>query len=180
VRIYEYGPVLPRAAVLYRAELESSNKQVLKRLQDPRHDIFRTALVLSAPVSPQSYAKLKAVNAGPEREASAATIVSYTSRQVDIEVSLDQPGLLTLNDTEFPGWRAYVDGHEETILNVNYLFRGVPLDRGAHHVTFRYEPGSFRLGLAISALSVMALVGYAGRRAYAQRLSAKGKGNAVS
>jgi hypothetical protein len=170
-RIYEYERVLPRAAVLYRVEFAPEREQILKRLLDPAHDVFRTALVLSSSVTPDSGERVRAVNVGPAREFSAATIKSYSSRCVDIEVSLDQPGLLTLNDTDYPGWHAYVDGHEHAILNVNYLFRGVALESGFHRISFRYEPGSFRSGLAISALSVIALAVLAGRRVHVSMAS---------
>ena len=61
---------------------------------------------------------------------------------------------LVLSDSWYPGWRAVVDGIEVPIERANLLFRAVRLDSGAHVVEFRYEPGWFRLGWVVSAISL--------------------------
>lgn len=66
------------------------------------------------------------------------------------KVALLSPGkkeLSVLNDTNFPGWTARVDGHPASILPVNFLFRGVALASGTHIVEFEYDPVSFKLGV---------------------------------
>ncbi|HYL77362.1 MAG TPA: YfhO family protein [Bryobacteraceae bacterium] len=158
VQIYEYPAILPRAAVFYGVETELMDDDSLKRLLDPAHDIFQRAVVALSTISSDSARKIDQINGMPPRKATAAYIARQESREVDIEAKLDQPGLLTLNDTDYPGWRADVDGSEVPILTVNYLFRGVLLEKGAHQVRFRYEPASFRWGTAVSVLSLIVLV----------------------
>ena len=158
VLIYEYPTILPRAAVFYGVETEPTDEDILKRLLDPAHDLFQSALVVSSALTPAIARTIGEINAAPPRKAAAASIVRQESREVDIEAKLDQPGLLTLNDTDYPGWRADVDGREVPVLNVNYLFRGVLLEKGSHHIRFRYQPESFRWGAAVSVLSLIALV----------------------
>jgi uncharacterized membrane protein YfhO len=82
----------------------------------------------------------------------------YSPNQVKIEVALDQDGYLVLSDTYYPGWRAYVDGEEKEILRANYAFRAVPLESGRHTVLFKYDPLSFKVGLAISLATWGAIV----------------------
>jgi hypothetical protein len=50
-----------------------------------------------------------------------------------------------------------VDGRPAEILRANHLMRGVALDAGTHGLVFRYEPGSFRIGLVLSALGLAGL-----------------------
>ena len=75
-----------------------------------------------------------------------------------------------LTDTSYPGWKATVDGEDAPLHRVDYLFRGVQVDAGRHRVEFRYEPASWRIGVAISAgaltlLIVLTGLGLARRRA---------------
>jgi hypothetical protein len=158
VQIYEYPEILPRAAVFYGVKTEPTDEDSLRRLLDPKHDIFLRTVVVSSSITPAIARKIDEMNTAPPRKATPANITRQELRKVDIEAKLDQPGLLTLNDTDYPGWRADVDGREVPIVNVNYLFRGVFLEKGSHQVRFRYEPASFHWGLAASLLSLMALV----------------------
>ena len=44
---------------------------------------------------------------------------------------MDRRGILVLNDTNYPGWKAYVDGKEASILSANYSI--------SKHVLFESE-----------------------------------------
>lgn len=74
-----------------------------------------------------------------------------------LDVSLDAPGLLVVNDTFVEGWRATVDGMPASIERVNGLVRGVWLGSGEHHVTMRYRPPGLPLGTALSLATLVAL-----------------------
>ena len=66
-----------------------------------------------------------------------------------------------LTDTWFPGWRARVDGADQPIWRADHALRAVTLGPGRHEVEFRYEPGSVRLGLALTASAGLLAVGLA-------------------
>jgi hypothetical protein len=157
VSIYEYSSVLPRAAVFYRAELTPGDDSVLSRLVDPNFNIFERCLVKSSDLTFDVRSELDALNSGAPGQATPATIVSERSDEVEIEAFADRRALLVLNDTDYPGWCAYVDGQKMRVLNVDYLFRGVLIAAGRHRVVFRYEPKSFRFGGGLSALALMGL-----------------------
>ena len=65
--------------------------------------------------------------------------------------------LLVLNDANYPGWRAYVDGRFAETLRVNYNLRGAALPAGQHVVQFVYRPKSLMLGVAISLFAIVLL-----------------------
>ncbi len=60
----------------------------------------------------------------------------------------------------YPGWRATVDGAPAPLLRANYAFRAVRLEPGQHQVHLTFAPRSWRLGLAISGLTLLVLVGW--------------------
>jgi uncharacterized membrane protein YfhO len=86
------------------------------------------------------------------------TIISYEPERVIIETDLASEGYLILTDTRYPGWRAYVDGKESSIIRANLLFRVIRLSAGQHRVEFSYEPASVKVGAAISSATLLAIV----------------------
>jgi O-antigen/teichoic acid export membrane protein len=96
----------------------------------------------------------------------AASISEYRNVQVMVDAQVAEPSWLILNDSYFPGWKAFVrplggaenDEIERPIVRVNGNFRGVQLEPGEWTVRFRYSPASFQLGGLASAMGVMVLV----------------------
>jgi len=166
IKIYEVANPLPRTAIFYRVEPVDSGDRVLARLKDPALDIRQSALVWAPDLTDAEKELIGAINQQASQQATPAQIEAYDAQRVLIKTQLNQPGLLVLNDTFYPGWKAYVDGKEARILSANYLFRGVLLDKGAHQVEFRYEPASFRLGLlmAVPALAALLVLTFNSRR----------------
>ena len=62
-----------------------------------------------------------------------------------------------LTDLYYPGWRVYVDGHEEEIHRTNAIFRGVELDPGSHRVVYRFEPTSFYIGSWMFTITILCI-----------------------
>ena len=77
--------------------------------------------------------------------------------EIEIEVEMEQEGWLVLRDTFDTGWKAQVDQSEAQIFRADYLFRAVRVPEGKHLVRFRYRPGSFYWGMALSLLSLAVL-----------------------
>ncbi|MGA9348482.1 MAG: oligosaccharide flippase family protein [Anaerolineae bacterium] len=100
-----------------------------------------------------------------------ATITSYTPNQVFIDVELEEPSLLVLADSYFPGWKAFRrpqgagenEEQELEIYRADGNFRAVSLPAGRWTVRFKYTPMSFKLGLFVSfmaGLMLILLLGY--------------------
>ncbi len=84
---------------------------------------------------------------------------TYSPQRVEIDVTMEQPGLLVLADVYYPGWRLTIDGKPATIYRTNRLMRGAAVPSGQHHLVYTYEPWSFYAGLILSALGLVSLVG---------------------
>ena len=74
------------------------------------------------------------------------------------EVEADGTAYLVTRDSFARGWRARVDGVEVPLLRANGKHRAVPLPAGARDVSLRYHPPGLRAGLALTCLSVLALL----------------------
>lgn len=152
VRVLRNEAALPRSFVVGAARTAAQPRAALDEMQrrpfDPRREVI--------------LGRGSGVDSGIQPLTAAgdalrqATIERYTSRAVDVRVVQPTSGYLVLTDTFYPGWTAYVDGQARPILRADALFRAVQVPAGEHLVTFRYEPVSIPLGLAISLASLAA------------------------
>jgi hypothetical protein len=144
--VYENRSVMPRAFLVYRTRVMSSGHDMEHVLRDPTFD--PQAIVLLDREGPTLL--------GPADPTPMTRIVDYQPERVVIEVSSRYDGILVLGDAWFPGWEATVNGISTKILRADILLRAVPIGAGHHQVIFRYDPLSFRLGVAVSGLALLA------------------------
>ena len=84
--------------------------------------------------------------------------VTYPTPQlVELDASLQSPGLVILADLFYPGWRLTIDGKEAPVYPVNLLMRGAAVPAGNHKLVYSYAPMSFRAGRIVSILGLGAL-----------------------
>ncbi len=79
---------------------------------------------------------------------------------IHIDAQTDEPGILIVSESSYPGWKVTVDGHEKELLWLDLLFQGVALNKGSHHIVFKFRPEHFNLFLLISIISLFGLFGY--------------------
>jgi hypothetical protein len=146
VAIYENPKVLPRAFLLGEVRVVRPDEDALVALQtlDPRGAV----LVSSDPLP-----------SGPRQPFTAAKIRAYQPQRVVIEAAPEQPAILVLTDSWFPGWRATVDGQPTDVLRVNLGLRGVALSPGKHEVVFEFVPPGLVTGGLLSMLTAVVIVG---------------------
>jgi hypothetical protein len=99
--------------------------------------------------------------AGPSHAAgrSSAEVVTDDPERVELAVDAAAEGVLVLNDSYYPGWRAEVDGQEAEIRPANSAFRAVEVGPGRHRVVFEYDPASVRVGRALSGAALLVVAG---------------------
>lgn len=168
-KVYENRAALPRAFAVGRTRLARGDEAALAALRDPSFDPRREAVVGEV-----DWARPGGGAQGSSALADAARVdvVEHHPERVVVEAELPTTGLLVLTDSAYPGWRATVNGEERAIQRVNHAFRGVKLEAGRHRVVFAYEPASFRVGLAVSGVALLSIVGLivAPRRARPQNI----------
>jgi hypothetical protein len=147
--IYRVANALPRAYVVHQVCVVPDS-QALQALLDPAFDPQQEALVTDGP---------KPTLGLRVASNSDVHILDYRPTRVDIAVDLAAPGLLVLTDLNYPGWQVFVDGVQQSVVSTNYLFRGVYVGKGLHHVTFVYQPVSIRIGMAITLAMITGMIG---------------------
>jgi O-antigen/teichoic acid export membrane protein len=156
--IYENLAVAPRAYSLPQtATAVVPDALAAMTGLDPRNYVVveTTDLVEEGLIAPALPAELK-----------PAIIDSHRNNEVIVSASAELPVWLILNDSYFPGWRAFIrpvggdeeDEQEAPIIRVNGNFRGVRLETGDWTVRYRYSPRSFQLGGLMSFMGVIILV----------------------
>jgi hypothetical protein len=150
VDVYQFTGHLPRAFLVDAFDVVPDPEQVLTRLVasdfTPRHRVLLEEPPAVVPL-PGSI------------EDSSVELLSDEPEMSVYQVRSPAAGLLVLTDSMYPGWTARVNGSPAPLLRADYLFRAVALPGGTSRVEFRYEPRSFRLGVAVSLVSVALLLG---------------------
>jgi hypothetical protein len=157
VFIYEVPGPLPRAA-LYSAAEVLPDSEVLNRLKAPDFDPKQKIILGQESIPSEGAAATYSFAEALGEPVRAARIAVYEPEHVRIEAETDAPAVLMLNDTDYPGWQATVNGKPAPILRADYLFRAVVLPTGKSTVDFDYEPRSFRLGMEISIVSLIGVI----------------------
>jgi len=86
-------------------------------------------------------------------------MINDDPNQISLIVNQDVDGWLVVSDVYYPGWKAFVDDHEQTIFRADYLFRAVKVASGKHEVVFQYTPLSIKIG---SLLTIFSLIIFGG------------------
>jgi hypothetical protein len=153
-------PVVYRGldAVVYEDRLAAPRAYVPQRVVRARGE----AEVLSTLVAPGFQAGRDAVVQAPAPAASGTVrLVSAEDTRVALRADLSRGGLVVLNDAWAKGWRATVDGHPASALQVNSVGRGVIVPAGLHTIVWSYEAPGLVLGAVLSGASLLILVGLA-------------------
>lgn len=135
---YQRKVPFPRAWIAQRIEVEQNDDAIrLNHILPGKEDMTVTAYVGRT---------IKCPSVG-----GSASVMEYRTNQITINTS-GNGGLLVLSDQFYPGWIATVDGMRAPIIRTDTVFRGVCVAPGEHSVTFRYQPNSLVIGLAISII----------------------------
>jgi hypothetical protein len=147
VILFENPQALPRAFVTYRVRSAPADPDALLGMMSrPTFDPLAESFVEGPP-------PFVAAADAPARGQPAA-FVRDDETDVELEVTLERPGLVVLADSFYPGWHATVNGAAAPIVPTNLLFRGVPAPAGTHRVRLVYDPASVRFGGLLSSIGL--------------------------
>ncbi|AMV39185.1 YfhO family protein [Planctomyces sp. SH-PL62] len=173
----------PRAWVVHRAKglttlrgmsPEARSGPMMEIMYDDNDPIWRDPTMISydprqiAWVENDDAAALAPFTRGGVSRPSEVVKVGYPrSDRVELDVTLDAPGIVVLADVYYPGWKLTIDGQPSPVYRVNRMMRGAAVESGTHHLVYSYEPRSFRLGLLVSMAGLgvaLGLAAFASRR----------------
>lgn len=154
VYLYESKSSLPRAFFADSFKVLKDEQAVAERFKSKEFDPLKEVILREEPIlkSQQSIVNGR----WPKKE--FVEITKYSPNEVIIKARLNSQKFLVLSDSYYPGWNVYVNGEKRKIYAANYILRALPLEPGSHSVKFLFEPASFKLGLAVSGLTLLILI----------------------
>jgi len=170
VRVIENRNALPRAWIVHEAQ-QVAPGEALAPLAAGTVDPRQVVLVEEPP---------PAMAQPSDPAADRATVTTYEPDGLRLQTRTIAPGLLVLSEVAYPAWRAYVDGEPVEILTANHILRAIPIPPGEHTVEFRFESRALRLGVAISLLAVLVLLGLLATAAWHRYLPSSRRRTVVS
>ena len=154
--LQDLGPVMPRFNLVHKWRVRTTRDGIFRDLSAAGFDPRQEAILERSPQ--------------PRPALGATGTISIEETATDftiLRLSLSAPSLLLITDSYSKGWQA-IPLAESTqnvyeVLPANYTLMAVPLERGYHHIMFRYAPPAFTIGkwVSICALILYILtVGY--------------------
>lgn len=158
--VYLNSRVLPKALLLRKVIVMDRDEDILEYMLSKKFNPKKEIMLEERIPLPK-----KGLGAVSRRRKDEVDIVKYTPGECEISVVAREPAFLLLNDTYYPGWKAYIDGRLERIYRADYFLRAVKIPEGKHSVRFVYDPLSFKIGVLVSSLSILILLLYIAAKA---------------
>jgi hypothetical protein len=154
IDVYLNTGALPRALLIDEVQIVRSGEGAWAAIHAPEFDPSKSVVVESA----------DDFTLGPAGADKMLAFGAVKADRVELAVTTSAPTMLVLSDVYYPGWIARIDDQPTPIYPANFAFRAVRVPAGSHRVVFEFEPVTWRIGLAITALTVLGLAGaWAGR-----------------
>jgi len=160
-RIFENHDVLPRFYATRNVAVEWDMKRFVPRLA-ANTDWAHLVVLENLPIKDEAMrADLIASHGGPD---ASVVITSAASSSYSMRVNAPRYTLVASSIPSWPGWHVRADGRNINPLRINGAFIGFLLPPGNHDVRIWYAPWSFRAGVCLSLLTMVALAYFAFRR----------------
>lgn len=147
-RIFQNTNVFPRAFLVPRARNCLDDSASIAAIRDEKINL-REEVILAGCAPFRS----------GESPSPTPAIEIYEPERIVISANPSSYSFLVLTDSYDAGWRVSVDGREAPLLRADVAFRAVALNPGAHRVEFIYRPRGLRVGLFLSLIALIAIVG---------------------
>ncbi|MFW6115599.1 MAG: YfhO family protein [Chloroflexota bacterium] len=159
VDVYLNTAALPRALFVSSAHLVTDHGAAWEAIHDPAFDPAHTVVLERNQMEDAPPGRHTPTAQDPPHQGAAAEVMftRYDLNALQLTVAAPAAGWLFLSDVYYPGWRATVDGEPTPVLRANYTFRAVALQPGEHTVEMSFTAPIWRVGLAISAATWLAL-----------------------
>jgi len=147
VEVLENKECLPRAWMADDYQVETDEEKILNLLNNSEFNLNKK-IVLEEELLFQREEKKEISEEGK--------LVWRKDKPIEkiVQVETINPGFLFLANSYYPGWKAFIDGKETKIYRADFAFQAIFMPRGKHTACFIYDPQSFKIGAAISLLSL--------------------------
>lgn len=136
---------LPRAFLVYQAQVISDTQKAIQELSKPDFD-YASAVILTEPPDPP----LLGSGSG------SVDVVQFTEHDgaLLMAVTTTDNTILVLSEPYYSERTAWVDGERKPLLQANVGFCAISVPAGTHTVELRYTPTSFWIGGSVTLVAI--------------------------
>jgi len=80
----------------------------------------------------------------------------FTAQKIECELEAKTPVMVVVSQVFYAPWHAYIDGERVPLWQANGAFQGFAAPAGKHEIRLAYEDTVFKVGAAISLLTLLA------------------------
>jgi hypothetical protein len=154
-RLFRVNGVLPRVYLAGTTRI-LPDQAAREAVFDPDVVAGRRAILAPHPEAPMLASDGGSIE--QSQSVGSCELESLGNARIVAHCQANRAGVAVFLEQFDPGWNASLDGRPATVLRVNLAMRGVFLLPGSHQIVLSYQPPGWRLGIALSAISLLLLV----------------------
>jgi Bacterial membrane protein YfhO len=146
--LLENTTALPRFFLVHQVRPVASLAEIRDLIQRHQIDLRHTAITNRPVELPPS---------GSAADSDQVIVAKYEPNEIELSTQASQTSFLVLSETDYPGWKAWIDDQPAQIYNTDIAFRGVVIPEGAHRLRMRFQPVILPISGAISLATAILL-----------------------
>jgi hypothetical protein len=145
--LFENTGVFPRFFLVHQVRTAGSIEEARELILRHQIDLRKTAIT-EVPV------ELPAAEATATDEVKT---LQYEPNAIELATESSRGSLLVLSETDYPGWKAWLDDQPASIYPTDIALRGIIVPAGAHRVRLEFRPRILTIALGISLATAILL-----------------------
>jgi len=164
---------LPRALLVPSWRVVAGRETTLTKMVDGTFDPHRVVLLETDP----GFAADTTAARNAVQDNGTVRVADLSTDTLEIWADVPRASILLVSDGYSDGWAATPlddgDQREYRVLPADYILRGIPLERGQHHLRLEYRPRAFVAGAWVSIASLVLYAGLVATWIYGRRSPAE-------
>ena len=115
-----------------------------------KFDLKQTAIIENKNIDVISYPN--------ERRISQIELLKNKPHEKIYSIESNKPGFVVFSEMFYPGWKAKINNKEVNVYKVNFILRGIFVQKGNNKIKFYFEPSSIKYGSLFQIVSIIVFV----------------------
>ena len=115
-----------------------------------KFDLKQTAIIENKNIDIISYPN--------ERRISQIELLKNKPHEKIYSIESNKPGFVVFSEMFYPGWKAKINNKEVNVYKVNFILRGIFVQKGINKIKFYFEPSSIKYGSLFQIVSIIVFV----------------------
>jgi hypothetical protein len=147
--LFENRGAFPRFFLVHQVRMVGSLEEARDLIRGHQVNLRETATVEKPIDLP--------LDRGEARAYDQVTTVHYEPNSVELSTQTSLTSMLVLSETNYPGWKAWLDDQPTPIIPTDIALRGIVVPAGAHRVRMEFRPLILTISLGISLATAILL-----------------------